>query len=69
MFIQSKHWKDAGSALGRHWRVGEGQGGGRVRAPPGDSPREGFSDVLTLQEMPLGFTGVSKISTRKLPPR
>ena len=40
-----------------------------MRIPSGDSPRGGFSDVLTLQEMPLGFTGESKTSTRKFPPR
>ena len=57
-------WLSSGLALAG----GGGAGGGRVRPPPGDFLRGGFSDVLTLQEMPLGFTGVSKISTRKLPP-
>ena len=58
-------WASSGPALAD----GGGAGGGRVRIPSGDSPRGGFSNVLTLQEIPLGFIGESKTSTCKLPPR
>ena len=70
MVILSKHGKDAGSAPGPalagrdHCGVGEGQGVGQ--SPSWRLPR--FSDVLTLQEMPIGFTGLSKTSTHELQP-